>query len=89
MAFLRFALGVLIALGVVIVLVPAVVLVDLVAGGSGLGLCPNGLGGCDTSVFTIAELAVILGVATGIIGGAIAACVRALRTLERRTPAQG
>ncbi len=87
MAFLRFALGVLIALGVVVVLVPAVVLIDLVAGGTGLGLCPNGLGTCDTSVFTISELAMILGVATGVVGAGIAVCVRSLRALERRTPA--
>ncbi|MGI9667959.1 MAG: hypothetical protein ACR2N2_12835 [Acidimicrobiia bacterium] len=82
MVFVRFLLGVLIAIGALLLAVPAVVLVDLVAGGSGLGLCPDGLGTCTTSAFTIAELAVLLGFAAVIIGGGIALCLRILHGQE-------
>ncbi len=83
MVAVRFLLGVLIAIGAIILALPAVVLVDLAAGGTGLGLCPDGLGTCDTSTFTIAELVVALGVACVVIGGGIAICLRVLRKAER------
>ena len=79
MAFLRVLLGVLIAMMVIVVAIPAVVLIDLVSGGTGLGLCPTGLGTCTTSAFTIAELLALLAVALGLLGAAAAVCARALR----------
>ena len=78
-AFVRFLLGVLVAIGVLLVALPTVVLVDLVSGGTGLGLCPTGLGTCDTSPYTIAELLLVLGVLGLAVGGGIAWCLRALR----------
>ena len=83
MVAVRFLLGVLIAIGAIILALPAVVLVDLAAGGSGLGLCPDGLGACETSTFTIAELVILLGVACVVIGGGIAVCIRVLHRHER------
>lgn len=79
MAFVRFALGVLIAIGVLVAALPTIVLVDLVAGGTGLGLCPTGLGTCSTSVFTVVELLGILALAMAVVGGGIALCMRTLR----------
>jgi len=80
MSVVRFVLGVLIAIGVLVVSIPAVVLVDLVAGGTGLGLCPTGLGACSTSIYTFSELLVMLGVSLAVIGGGIAWCLRFLHT---------
>ena len=54
-------------------------LVDLVSGGTGLGLCPDGLGRCTTSAFTLVELILLLGVVLGILGAGIAGCLRFLR----------
>jgi len=80
MSFVRFALGVLITTGVLVVALPAMVLLDLVSGGTGLGLCPSGLGTCSTSMYTMSELVIILGVILAVIGGGIALCARILRT---------
>ena len=79
MAAVRFLLGMLIAITVVVAALPAVVLVDLVSGGTGLGLCPDGLGRCTTSAFTVVELILLLGVVLGILGAGIAGCLRFLR----------
>lgn len=79
MAAVRFLLGMLIAITVVVAALPAVVLVDLVSGGTGLGLCPDGLGRCTTSAFTLVELILLLGVVLGILGAGIAGCLRFLR----------
>jgi hypothetical protein len=84
MAAVRFLLGVLIAVGILVVSLPAVVLIDLVGGGTGLGLCPTGLGACSTSIYTFSELLLILGVAAALVGGGIAWCLRFLRTRSPR-----
>ena len=82
MAFIRVLMGILIALGAVVLAVPAVILFDLIAGGSGLGLCPDGLGTCETSMYMMAELILILAVMLAAIGAGVAGCVRLLRRLE-------
>lgn len=79
MAFLRFALGALIAAALIVAALPAVVLVDLASGGTGLGLCPTGLGTCRTTPFAIAELVVVFAAILGVIGAGIAGCLRLLR----------
>lgn len=85
MVAVRLALGMLIAITVVVAALPAAVLVDLVSGGTGFGLCPDGLGRCTTSVFTVAELVIAMGLVLGILGAAIAVCMRMLRRdAERR-----
>lgn len=82
MAVVRVVLGMLIAVAVVVAAIPAVVLVDLVSGGTGLGLCEDGLSRCTTSAFALAELVILLGIVAVAIGGGIAACVRLLRRAE-------
>jgi hypothetical protein len=79
MIFVRLLLGALIALLVVVVAIPAVALLDLVTGGTGLGLCSNGLGTCTTSAFTVMELLVILVGAAALLGGGIVGCLHLLR----------
>lgn len=80
-------LGMLIAVTVVVAALPAVVLVDLVSGGTGLGLCPDGLGRCTTSAFTMFELLILLALALALLGSGIAVCLRLLgsRPGTRRT----
>lgn len=79
MAFVRFALGVLIALLAVLAALPAVVLIDLVTGGTGLGLCTDGLSSCSTSIYTVSELLIVLLGLVAIVGAGVALCVRLLR----------
>lgn len=68
------------AVAVALAAVPILVLIDLVGGGSGFGLCPNGLEACDNPYTTAAEFAVLLtaGLALAILG------IRLLMRLARR-----
>ena len=79
MTFVRILLGALLGILGVVVSVPAVVLIDLVSGGTGLGLCERGLGSCDTGAFAAAELLVILAAILVVLGAAIAVCTHILR----------
>ena len=78
----RILLGVLIAVAVATALVPMLVIADLAGGGSGWGLCPEGIGTCSTSYFAGPELlAVLLVVLFATLAG-IAVCTRWIRRLE-------
>jgi len=55
---IRVIIGILIAAIVAITLLPMLVLLDLVGGGDGWGICPDGLTSCRTSYFSGPELAV-------------------------------
>lgn len=57
MTAIRVTIGGLIATIVAITLLPMLVLLDLVGGGDGWGLCPDGLASCRTSYFSGPELA--------------------------------
>lgn len=85
MIALRALIVALIGAAVAVALVPLMVLLDLRRGGSGWGLCPDGLAECETSYFDGFELIGWLGIALFLILGMIAACVRILRHLEQRT----
>lgn len=81
---LRILLGIAIAVTVATALVPLIVLADLGAGGSGWGLCPDGLGECSSSYFAGPELFLLLIGVLFLSLGAIAMCVRGIRYLEAR-----
>jgi hypothetical protein len=83
MTFVRILLGALVGILGVVVAIPAVVLIDLVSGGTGLGLCPQGLGTCDTGAYAAAELLVILATIIVVLGAAVAACMHILRGSRR------
>ena len=53
---MRILVGAIVAAIVVVALVPMFVLLDLVGGGDGWGLCPDGLASCSTSYFDGLEL---------------------------------
>ena len=84
MVVVKIVLGALVALLAVVVAVPAVVLMDLVLGGTGLGLCPEGLGTCSTSMFSAMELLLVLLVVISMIGAGVAGCFRLLSRPQRR-----
>lgn len=58
--FVRFAVLVLVVVAIALGLVPILVLIDLLDGGTGWGLCPGGIEGCDKPYSTGAELIIIL-----------------------------
>ncbi|HIE21324.1 MAG TPA: hypothetical protein EYP73_01840 [Acidimicrobiia bacterium] len=77
---IKFAVFVLSATAVLIGVVPILVLVDLLGGGTGYGLCPNGLQNCDRPYTTGAEMVLVLLLA---LFGVILA-IRLLMRLARR-----
>lgn len=77
---IRALIFVLSATAVGIAAIPVLVMIDLLQGGSGLGLCPNGLEACDKPYSTAAEFAVILTVALFL----VVLAIRLLMTLARR-----
>jgi len=81
MIVIRILLGALLGLLALVLILPGVILIDLVSGGTGLGLCQNGLGSCSTGVYAGAELLVLAGGALLVLGGLIALCVKLLRKL--------
>lgn len=76
-------LGVLIAVAVAAAVVPMLVVADLAGGGSGWGLCPNGLGTCSSSYFAGPELLAFLLIVLFAALAGIGVCSRWIRRLER------
>ena len=84
MVLLKAIIVLLIAAAVSVALIPLIVLLDLRRGGTGWGLCPDGLGGCQSSYFDGFELMAWLFLALFVLLGMIALCVRILRYLQDR-----
>jgi hypothetical protein len=85
MLLLRITIGLLIAAAVGVALIPLAVLLDLHEGGTGWGLCQQGVDGCRNSYFAGFELLGVVALVLFAIVALIAACVRMLRILERRS----
>lgn len=81
---LRILLGVMVAVAAATALIPLIVLADLASGGSGWGLCPDGLATCSASYFAGPELFLLLVVVLFAALGASALSVRGIRALEAR-----
>ena len=78
---LRILLGVLVAIAIAAAVAPMLVIADLAGGGTGWGLCPDGITTCTTSYFAGPELlAILLFVLFAALGG-IAICNRLIRRL--------
>ena len=84
MLALRAIIALLIAAAIGVALIPLAVLLDLRRGGSGWGLCTEGLAECRNSYFAGFELIGWMFAALFILLGMIAMCVRILRYLEQR-----
>lgn len=80
MTFIRIAILLLGVVAVGIATVPLLVLIDLLGGGTGLGLCPGGLQQCEKPFSTGAELIIIL----SIVLFAVVAGIRILARVARR-----
>ena len=82
MAVLFVRLGIVLLAGVAILIaaLPILVLIDLLDGGTGLGICPTGLEACDNPYTTVVEFAVVLtlGFLASVLG------IRLLAKLARR-----
>jgi len=76
----RLGVFVLSATAIGIALVPILVLIDLLDGGTGWGLCPNGIEACNNPYTTAAEIGVVLtlGLFLSVLG------IRLLMRLARR-----
>lgn len=85
MIALRAVIVGLIGAAIAVALIPLMVLLDLRRGGSGWGLCGEGLGECRNSYFAGFELIGWIFAALFILLGMIAMCVRILRYLEGRS----
>lgn len=84
MTALRAIIMLLIGAAIAVALIPLMVLLDLHRGGTGWGLCQDGLGDCRNSYFAGFELIGWIFGALFILLGMIAMCVRILRYLETR-----
>jgi hypothetical protein len=82
MTMIKVLLGVIIAAMVAVALVPMFVLVDLVGGGDGWGLCPDGVASCSTSYFDGLELAAMLVVTLFVLVAGLRIVVQVRRRLE-------
>jgi hypothetical protein len=77
---IRLGVFLLSATAIGIALIPILVLIDLLDGGTGWGLCPNGIEACDNPFTTAAEIGVLLtiGLFVSVLG------IRVLMRLARR-----
>lgn len=80
--WLRLLALVLVAVAFVIALLPMMVLLDLVRGGTGYGLCPDGLIGCRSRYTAGPELIAGLTVALLLVVAAIRILMRAVRRMR-------
>ena len=84
MTTLRIIIGLLIAAAIAVALIPLWVLLDLHEGGSGWGLCADGLNTCRNGYFSGFEMLGTVTLALFVILMMIALCVRIMRVMERR-----
>ena len=81
---IRVIIGTVITTIVAVTLLPMLVLLDLVGGGDGWGLCPDGLASCRTSYFSGPELAAGLMTLLFVLLFLLRLALHAQRIVERR-----
>ena len=86
MFFLRLAVGILLLAILAIAAIPLLVLIDLSGGGTGFGLCPDGIGSCATPLTAGPELTLILAVVLFVLVASVRLLLRMVRRLEVRQP---
>lgn len=82
---LRISILLLIVAALGIAVVPVLVMLDLLQGGTGFGLCPNGIEACDVPYTTPFELLLILTLAMFVVVLMIRLVVRLSRRLHSDT----
>ncbi len=83
--FVRLGVLILVLVAVGIGVVPILVLIDLLDGGTGYGLCPGGLEGCDKPYSTGAEMLIILSLGLFLTIVGIRLLIRLARRLDDDT----
>ncbi|HEX2368845.1 MAG TPA: hypothetical protein VHM94_06380 [Acidimicrobiia bacterium] len=78
--WIRVLIGVLLLVIMVVAAIPLLVLIDLSGGGSGFGMCPDGIAACSTGLTAGPEFGLIL---VGVLF-ALVATVRVLLRMARR-----
>jgi hypothetical protein len=81
---IRIAIVLLVVAAIGISVMPILILLDLLEGGTGWGLCPNGLEACDNPYTTPFEFLVVL--AVGLF--AVVLAIRVVMKLARRLQAE-
>ena len=81
---LRVVIGLLVAAVVAVAVVPALVIMDLNTGGTGWGLCPDGIAECRNSYFAGFELIAAGIVILAVLLGFIRAAILLLRRVEEQ-----
>lgn len=80
--WLRLLVYILIGAALLIAVVPLLVLISLVQGGSGFGLCPDGIGSCRNPYTAAPELTAGLTLALLVVVAAIRILMRTARRLQ-------
>jgi uncharacterized RDD family membrane protein YckC len=86
---IRVIISLLIVAIAAVALVPMLVLIDLVSGGDGWGLCPEGLASCSTSYFDGPELAAGLSILVFVLLLLLRMALHAQRVAATRAQARG
>lgn len=92
MIVLRVFIGIVVLAIVAVATVPLFVLLDLVGGGDGWGLCPDGLSSCESGYFVAPEMVAVLLVAMAVLLGVLRVAVvidRRMRQDRRPTVTHG
>ncbi len=84
MTTLRVLAVILVLAIIAVAAVPLLVVADLVGGGDGWGLCPEGLSSCHTSYFEGPELAALLAAATFVLVALLRLVFVVQQRLEKR-----
>ena len=79
---LRVVIGLLVAAIVAVAIVPALVIMDLNSGGTGWGLCPDGIAECRNSYFAGFELIALGALVLFVLLGFIRVAILLLRRVE-------
>jgi len=81
--WLKVVRGVLLVAALAVAIIPLAVLLNLSSGGTGFGLCPDGLSGCDTPYSAGPELAAVLGIGLFVLAAGVRIVSRVIRRIER------
>ena len=82
-AFFRLVIGVLVVIAVVLAVIPLLAALDLARGGSGFGICPDGVWLCADPYLPVARLTGLMGAGMGAVTVVIRLARRGLRWAEQ------
>lgn len=80
----RVVIGALVIFAIVLAVVPLLAALDLARGGSGFGICPDGVFLCSDPYLPVARLTGLVGLAMGAVAVGIRFARRGLRWAERQ-----